>query len=201
VIVLVAMVMVAASAAMARLVMMIMIVLVTMRVIVAVMTVSMGVTMMMVRVVMIADMGAALRLEGALHRSHSAALPTRKFRQGRIVLDVEGVIRNLGKAMVAAEMPGETRKAERVLGPDLQELLGSRLHLHKASILEPEGVAVVDGGLHVEIEQDLGPAFPLQRSLPAVPGLMIEDHRIDDTVGLHGGLTDDGGDAGHGFAR
>jgi hypothetical protein len=28
---------------------------------------------------------------------------------------------------------------------------------------------------------------------------MIEGHRVDDTVGLHGRLADDGGDAGHGF--
>jgi hypothetical protein len=203
VIVLVAVVMVAASTAMAMLVMVvvIMIVLVVMGVIVGMVMVMMlvSVTMMVVPVVMIADMGAALRLEGALHRSRGAALPARQFRESRIVLDVEGVARYLDEAMVAAEMPSKAHEAERVLGPDLQKLLGSRLHLHKASILETKGIAVVDGGLHVQIEQDLSPALALQRALPAVPGLMIEGHRIDDTVGLHGGLADDGGDAGHGF--
>jgi hypothetical protein len=30
---------------------------------------------------------------------------------------------------------------------------------------------------------------------------MIEGHRVDDAVGLDGRLTDDGGNAGHGFSR
>jgi hypothetical protein len=30
---------------------------------------------------------------------------------------------------------------------------------------------------------------------------VVEGDRGDDTVGLHGGLADDGGDAGHGLSR
>jgi hypothetical protein len=35
--------------------------------------------------------------------------------------------------------------------------------------------------------------------MAAVAGFMVEGNRIDDTIGLHGGLADDGGDAGHGL--
>jgi hypothetical protein len=208
VIVLVAMVMmVAASAAMAVLVMVPMIVIMRMLVVMMLMRVAMGmvVTMIVVMpvvvmvVIVITDMGAALRLERALHGHHGAALPAREFRKGRIVLDVESIIRDLGKAMVRAEMPSKTHETQRVLRLHLQQSLSLRLHLNEAAILQTQGIAVVDGGLHVKIEQDLGAALSLQRRLPAVSRLMVECHRVDDTVGLHGGLADDGGDAGHGF--
>ena len=166
-----------------------------------VMAVPVGVAMTVVGVVMvvIAHMGAALRLEGALHGRGRAALPSRQFSKGRIVLDVEGVARNLHKAMLAAQVPGEPREAKRVLGPHLQKLLRRSLHLHEAPVLQPQGVAIVDGGLHVEIQQDLGSALAFQRRMAAVPRPVIEGHRIHDTAGFHGGLADDGGNAGHGF--
>ena len=164
-----------------------------------VMTVLVAMMVVTMVMVVIAHMGAALRLEGALHGRGRAALPSRQFSKGRIVLDVEGVARNLDGAMLAAQVPGEPREAKRVLGPDLQKPLRRRLHLHQAAVLQPQGVAVVEGGLHVEIEQDLGSALAFQRRMAAVPRPVIESHRIDDTAGFHGGLADDGGNAGHGF--
>jgi hypothetical protein len=164
-----------------------------------VMVVRVIVAVMVMPMVVIADMNAALRLEGALHGGCGAALSPRQFGERRIVLDVESVACDLDEAVLAAQVPRQAHEAQRVLGPDLKQLLGSRLHLNEASILEPQGVAVVDGRLHVEIQQDLGSALPFQRPVAAVSRLMIEGHRVDDTVGLHGGLADDGGDAGHGF--
>ena len=202
--------MVAASAVMAVLVvvimvmMMVVVVCVPMRmsmvlvtVIVLMPMVVMPVTMMVM--VVVADMGAALGLERTLHRGHGAALTARQLREGRIVLDIEGVVRNLGEAVVRAEMPGQTHKAHGVLRLHLEQGLGFRLHLDEAAVFEAQGVAVVDGGLHVEIEMDLRPALAVQVGVPAVPRLVIEDYRVHDTVWLHGGLADDGGDAGHGL--
>ena len=80
----------------------------------------------------------------------------------------------------------------------LQQRLGGRLDLDERAILEPKGVAVVDGGLHVEIEMDSVPRLALQMRVAAVAGRMVERDGVDDAVGLHGGLADDGGDAGHG---
>lgn len=184
--------MVTASAAGAMLVVMIMIV--GMRMIMMIMAMVVIVTVMVVR----ADMGAALRLEGTLNERHSAALPARELSQRRIVLDVKGIVRDLGEAVIAAEVPCEAHEAERVFRLHFQQAFGLGLDLHETAILETQRVAVVDGGFHVEIEMDLGSAIALQMVMTAVAGLMVERHCIDDTVGLHGGLADDGGNAGHG---
>jgi hypothetical protein len=166
-------------------------------------TMAVAVTVMMVVMLMVvvADMGAALRLEGALDGSCRTTLPAHEFGHGRIVLDVEGVGRDFDRAMAAAEMPGEAREAQGILGPHLQQRLGRRPDLDELAVLEPQGIAVVDGGFHIEIEQDLGPALGPQRPLTAAAGLVVEGDRGDDTVRLHGGLADDGGDAGHGLSR
>jgi hypothetical protein len=203
---------VAATAAVTMLVMVIMIVVVIVLMlmmpmgVIVMMLVAMGMMVMIMAVVMpvmmmvvVADMGAALRPERALHGGHGAALPARQLGKSRIVLDIESIVRDLGEAVVAAEMPGEAHEAKRIFRLHLQQFFGLRLHLNEASILQAQGITVVDGGLHVEIEQDLGAALTFQRGLPAVSRLMVEGHRVDDTVGLHGGLADDGGDAGHGF--
>jgi hypothetical protein len=117
------MVRVTASAAMAVLVLrMVMGVLMIMRFMGMIMAVlmAMGVAMMfmvvvmpviMVMVVVIADMGAALRLKRALHRVYGAALAARQFRENRIVFDVEGIVRDFGEAMIAAELPGKAHEA------------------------------------------------------------------------------------------
>ena len=114
--------MVAASAAgtmlmmgVIMLVLVCMIVAVRMPVVMAVrMRVAVAVRMAMIMVVpmvVVAHMGAALRLERALHWGHGAALAPRQLRQGRVVLDVEGIASDLGEAVVAAQMPGEAHEA------------------------------------------------------------------------------------------
>jgi hypothetical protein len=170
------------------------------------MGVSMGMTMMVVvmsmvvmPMVVVAVMGAALRSERALHRGGDAALTAHQFRHRRIVLHVDRIAGDLDEAMLAAEMPGQPHEAQRVLGPHLQQALGRGLDLDEAPVLEPQGIAVVDGRFHVEIEQDFSPALARQPRLTAVAGRVIERDRIDHAVGFHGGLADDGGDAGHGF--
>ncbi len=164
-----------------------------------VMMVRVIMAMMVMPMVVIANMGAALRPEGTFHRGGGAALPAGQFGERRVVLDVERLARDFDQTVMAAEMPGEPHQAKRVLGLHLQEPLRCGLHLHQVAVFQPQGVAVVEGGLHVEVEQDLGAALAFQGSLAAVPRLVIQGHRVDDTVGLHGGLADDGGNAGHGF--
>ena len=99
----------AASAAMAvvMIVMMVIAVLVTVRVVM--MVVIMAVVVMMV--IVIADVSAALRLEGALHRGHRAALAARQLRKDGIVPDVQSIARDLGETVVRAQMPGKTHEA------------------------------------------------------------------------------------------
>jgi hypothetical protein len=212
VIVLVPVMMIMAASAARTVIMMMVIMLVVMRMIVPMvmmlvavrMSVAMAmavsmIVMVVMPMVVVADMGAAFRLERALHGSGRAALPAHQLGHGRAVLHIEGVRRNLHQAMAAAEMPGEAREAQGVLGLHLEKGFGRRLHLDELPVFEPQGVAVVDGGVHVEVEPDLGPTLSPQRPLTSVAGLVVEGDRVDDAVGLHGGLADDGGDAGHGL--
>jgi hypothetical protein len=169
-------------------------------VVVGMVVVGMIVPVVVVRMsmVVIAMMGAALRLERALHRRRDAALSAHQLGQSGGVLHVECIARDLGKAMLAAEMPGEAHEAQGIFGPDLEQPFGRSLHLHEPPVLEPQGVPVIDGGFHVEVERKLRSTLPLQRRVAAAAASVVENHRIDDTVGLHGGLADNGGDAGHG---
>jgi hypothetical protein len=172
VIVLVTMVMmVPASAAMVMLMVIVLMVMIVIVVSVVVMIVRVGlcmgmgvrmaVTVMVMSMVVIAHMGAALGLEGALHRSGGAALSAHQFRDSRIVLDVEGVVRDLHETVLTAEVPGKPHEAQWIFSLDLQQRLGRSLHLNEEAVLEPERIAVVDGGFHVEVEQDLGPTVGL----------------------------------------
>ena len=95
------------------------------------MAVAMVMMMVVMPVVVVAGMGAALRLEGTLDRGCGAALPSHQLGHGRAVLHIEGIARDLDEAMAAAEMPGEAREAQGVLRPHLEQGLGGRLHLDK----------------------------------------------------------------------
>lgn len=199
--------MVAASAAGAMLVVMIVLMLMVivimhgMVMIVAMLAVIVTMMMVAMAVIVVAVMSALLGPEGALDRRRHASLAAGEFRQGGVVRDIEGIRRDLGEAMLAAQMPGEAHEAQGILGPDFEQGLHRRPHLHEASILQPQGIAVVDDRLHVEIEVDLGAGFALEMGVATAAPRMIEGDRIDDAIGLHGGLADDGGDAGHGMSR
>lgn len=206
VIVLVSMVMVVAAAASRAMIMILVLMVVGVLVLPMVVPMSMVMMIMAVMVMLMtmvvivgAHMGAAFRLEGTLNGRHRAALAAGKFREGWIVLDVERIVRDLGEAVIAAEMPGEAHEAERVFRLHFQKPLWLRRHLHQTAVFQAQRIAVVDGGFHVEVENDLGSRIALERRLAAIAGLVVEHHRIDDTVGLYGGLADDGGDAGHGL--
>jgi len=202
VIVLVAMVvvMVATSAAGTMLVMSMLMLMFVAVMIVGVPVIMMVMTMVMM-VVVVAMVGALFRPEGALHRGRDAALPAGELGQGWGVLHIEGICRDLRKAVLAAEMPGEAHKAQGILGPHLQKVLGCGLHLYETAVLEPQGVPVVDHRLHVEVEMDLGAGLGLQMRMAAAAGRVIQDDRVDNPVGLHGRLADEGGGARHGNSR
>jgi hypothetical protein len=189
----------AAPATVTMLMIVAMVVLVAMLVVMGVVMAVMSMRVTVMPMVVIAVMGAALRFEGALHRHCRAALSTHQFGEGRGVLDIESIAGDFGRTVLAAEMPGKTQETKRVFGPHLQQRLGGGLYLDEAPILQAQGIAIVDGGFHVEVEQDLGSALSSQRRLTTVARLVVEGHRIDDTISLHGGLADNGGNAGHGF--
>jgi hypothetical protein len=166
-----------------------------------VVVVVMVVVVIVVVMIVIAMVGALLGLERALHGDGDATLAARQLREGGAVLDIESVAGKFGKTMLATKMPGETHEAERVLGTHLEQFFGRSLHLDERPILQPEGVAVIDGGRHVEIEMDLGTGLTGQMRMALAARRMVERDRIDHAIRFHGGFADDGGDAGHGVSR
>jgi len=154
-----------------------------------------------VTMIVVAMVGALLRPKAALHSDDSAALAARQFRECWAILDIKRIAGEFGEAVLTAEMPGETHQAQRILGAYLQQPFGRRLDLDKRPVLEPERVTVIDGGLHVEIEMDLGAGLPGQMGMAPAARRMVEGDRVDYALRLHGWLADDGGGAGHGVSR
>jgi hypothetical protein len=168
---------------------------------VIVMMMAMIMVVMVVAAAAIVAMGVVmhlrLRLEGALDRRHRAALPAHQFGQRRIVRNIEGVGRHLGRNVMAAEMPGEARQPQRILGPDLQKAFRCRLDLDEAAILQLQGIAVVQRGRLVERDLDREPARGRGGDAAAIAVAMGETERVGDPLGADGGLAKDGSGAKH----
>lgn len=167
------------------------------------MGVGMLVAMMIMAMVIVAAIGvimvvgAALGLERPLDIGHRAALAADHLGQHMVVLDIDRVRGDLGRGVAVADMPGDTRQPQRILGGNLDQLLCRCPDQHERAVLELDGVAVVQRGRLVEIEQDVAPAIALERDAAAVAVLMVEGQRLDDPVLLDRGLADDGGGALH----
>jgi hypothetical protein len=156
---------------------------------------------MVMPVVVVAMMRALLGTEGAHHRSRGAALPAGELRQSGMILDVESVRGHLREPVLAAEMPGEAREPQRIFRPDLQQPLGGRLDQDEAAVVEAEGVAVVHDRLHLEVDQEVEAALALQGRMAATSRAMVQGHGLDNAIGFHGGLADDGDGSDHGRSR
>ena len=157
--------------------------------------------MMVVTVVVVAVMGAHFGLEAALDRRCGAALPARQFRESRTVLDIEGVAGDLRKAVLAAEMPCEAHEAERVFGSHLEKAARrgrTWTSLPSSSRRASPSLMVVSMSRSRWISV---PASPSRCAWRRLRWRVVERDRVDHAVGLHGGLADDGADAGHGISR
>ena len=157
----------------------------------------MVVPMVMAAIGVIMVVGAALGLERPLDIAHRAALAADHLGQHMVVLDIDGVGGDLGRGVAIADMPGDAHQAQRILGLDLDQLLSRSLDQDERAVLQPDGVAIVQGRRLVEVEQDVAPAIAPQRDAAAVSVLMVEGQGFDDPVLLDRGLADDGGGALH----
>jgi hypothetical protein len=152
----------------------------------------------MVMIVVVAVIiGAALGLERPLDLAHGAALAADHFGEHMVVLDIDRVGGDLGGRVAVADMPGDAHQPQRVLGANLQQALRRRLDQNEPAILQLDGIAIVQRGRLVEIEQDVEPAIALERDAAAIAVLMVERQRLDDLVLLDRGLASDGGGAQH----
>jgi len=152
-------------------------------------------------VAMLVVMDLGLGLERPLDLAHRAALAANQLGQRRILLDIDCIGGDLDRDMAAAEMPGETREPQRVLGGDRDQLLRRRPDQHERAVLELDGIPVIQRSRLVEIEQDVAPAIPLERGMASVAAMMVEGEGLDDPVLLDRGLADDGDGALHDETR
>lgn len=176
-------------------------VLMLVRMIVVAMVMIVMAMMMIVAAAAIVAMGVVmhlrLRLEGPLDRRHRAALPAHQLSQRRIVGDVERIGRHFGRDVMAAEMPGEARQPQRVLGTNRQQAFRHGPDLHETAILQLEGIAVVQHCRLVERDLDLEPARRRRGHAAAIAVAVRETERVRDALGADGGLANEGVGAKH----
>ena len=190
----------AAALAMGMMVLVRMIVMAVM-VFMAVIVVIMIVMVMVMATAAIIAMGVVmhlrLRLERALDRRHRAALPAHQLGQRRIVRNIERLGRHFGRDVMAAEMPGEARQPQRILGSNLQQAFRHGLDLHETAVLQLEGIAVVQHRRLVERDLDLEPARGRCGHATTITVAMGETERVGNALGANGGLAKDGSGAKH----
>lgn len=190
----------AAALAMGMMVLVRMIVMAVM-VFMAVIVVIMIVMVMVMATAAIIAMGVVmhlrLRLERALDRRHRAALPAHQLGQRRIVRNIERLGRHFGRDVMAAEMPGEARQPQRILGANLQQAFRHGLDLHETAVLQLESIAVVQHRRLVERDLDLEPARGRCGHATTIAVAMGETERVGNALGANGGLAKDGSGAKH----
>jgi hypothetical protein len=140
----------------------------------------------------------ALRLEGAHDARRSAPLSANEFGESGIVFDVERLRRHFRWGVTVADLIRNPHQAKGILGLDLQERLGRGLDSDEASILELHGIAILQHRGLVEIQKEIEPALAFEHDAAALATLMVEGHRIGDTIRPDGGLADDGSGTKHG---
>jgi hypothetical protein len=140
---------------------------------------------------------AALGLERSRDPGRRAALPTHHLGQHVVILDVDRVCGDLSRGMAVADVPGDARQPQGVLGPDFEQRLGRRLDLNQTPVLQLQGIAVVESRRLLKVQEELETTLPPQRETAALPPLMVEDHRIGDSIRPDGRFPDDDGGAQH----
>ena len=140
----------------------------------------------------------ALRPEGARDRRGRAALTTNQFCHRRIFGDIEHVGSDLGRDVVAAELPGEAQEPGRVLRPDFEKRFGGGTHRDEAAIVEAQGVAVLEAAVLLQGEGEAQASLGGEAVLRRMTGGMVEDHGVDHGVQADRRLADDGCGAQHG---
>ena len=117
------------------------------------------ITMMAMIVAAVVLVGAAFGLERAHDRRRRAALPAHYLSQHGVVLDIERIRCDLGRCMAVAYVPGKAQEPHRVFGPDFEQPLRRGLHLDETPVFELHGVAFVESGRPLQIEQEVETAF------------------------------------------
>ena len=161
-------------------------------------TVVVTVVVVMIVAALTVVVSHALRPEGTRDRRGRAALTTDQFCHRRILGDIEHVGSDLGRDVVAAELPGEAQEPGRVLRPDFEKRFGGGTHRDEAAIVEAQGVAVLEAAVLLQGEGEAQASLGGEAVLRRMTGGMVEDHGVDHGVQADRRLADDGCGAQHG---
>lgn len=162
--------------------------------------VVMAVGLVLVRVivaVVAAIIGAALGPERAGDLTGRGAEAADHFEKHVVVADIQRGLADLGGDVAVADMPGDLRQPDGIVGRHLDQALRGRRDADETAVLQLHRVAVVEDGGTVEVEQELEPAIRPEGDTAPVPGFVIERQGVGDPLGLHGGPAKDGGGTDH----
>lgn len=151
--------------------------------------------------VIVALLHAPLRLERPRHDPNRGAEPPTELSHRRAVLDIDCIARDLGSNPPVADVPGDPSEAAWRRGADLEQGLGRSNDLDQPPILEPEGIAPLDGGRLVQIEKELRSFGASQDHATTMAVGALKDDGVGDPFRLDGEPADDGGCADHGASR
>ena len=103
--------------------------------------------------------------------------------------------------MPIADMPCGFEQAQRIFGPHLKQGLRRGFDEDQTSIFKFHGVAIIQHGRFVEIEEKFEPLFTTQRDAAAMPALVIKADGIDNFVSLNGCFANEYRGGQHSGAR
>jgi hypothetical protein len=158
---------------------------VTMVMIVAVMVSAMlvrGMTVprMIMRIicVRVAGIGAAFGIERRFDLDQARAQPSHHRLDHMIAADAQSPLRDLGRQVPIAEVPGEANQMLRIAPPDFQKRFGRRHHLDQPAIFEHQRVAAPQGDRIFQIEQKFQPMRAPHHQPPTMAIIKIEHDAI-----------------------
>jgi hypothetical protein len=125
-----------------------------------------------------AFVSAAFGIERRLDLDDARAQPLHHRLDHMIAADAQSPLRDLGRQVSVAEVPGEADQMLRVARPDFQERLGRRHHFDQPAIFELQCVAAAQGDRIFQIEQEFQPTRALHRHSPTVAIVKIEHDAI-----------------------
>jgi hypothetical protein len=135
--------------------------------------------------------GAALGLERPSDLMHMRAESFHHLGQDMIRFDVDRMFGDLCRRVPISDMPGDPGERVRVVGVDLHQILGRRLHLDQGSIGELERIAMRKVCRLGQIQQELVTSIALHGNAPSIAGLTIQRDGIDGDSLAQIGAADD----------
>jgi len=147
------------------------------------MPVDMGVVMRRRRTAI----GAAFGIEGRLDLVHMAAQAFDHLGDYVVGADADAVVANLRRQVAIADMPGNTRHVDGVMGVDFQQRFRRSPHQYGLAIVQHDTVAIAQVRHLAQIQQKLVPTLAFQHDAAAMTMVIVQHHLVEErALGLLG---------------